>query len=388
MNRYAEATDDTRATPMTTVLIVDDAPENLSFLGHVLEPLYRVRVANSGARALVVAASEPRPELILLDYMMPSMNGVEVLRHLQAEESTRGIPVIFVTAADDRDCEAESLRLGAVDYITKPVNPEILLARVKNHVELKQARDRLALNNEWLESEVRRRTAESTLVRNLTVNALACMAEARDDETGQHIVRTREYVRVLAHELAGRERFRSALEGERLDMVVKAAPLHDIGKVGIPDAILLKPGRLTADEFDIIKTHPVIGAKAIKKAMELALVGLDAKVFRQASQPFEFLECAHEICLGHHEKWNGSGYPSGLAGDAIPVSARLMALADVFDALTTPRVYKPPMSFDQAKAIIRDGRGEHFDPDVVDTFLACTECFNEIRRRYVDSVPP
>ncbi len=367
-----------------TILIVDDTPQNLAILGELLKPHYRVRVANSGENALRAANSDPRPDLILLDVMMPGMSGHEVIRRLRGQTDTKAIPVIFITAMVASEDEEFGLELGAVDYITKPFNPSIVLARVRTQLELKQARDRLAQENDWLEHEVARRMRENTLIQDLSVRALACLAEARDNETGQHIVRTQIYVEMLAQQLADHERFREALAGPKLGMIVKASPLHDLGKVGIPDSILLKPGRLTPEEFEIMKTHTTIGADAITKAMEQALAGADESVAECASGAFEFLSTAREISLGHQEKWDGSGYPNGAAGEAIPVSARLMALADVFDALMSRRVYKPPMTLDEATKIILDGRGKHFDPAVVDAFVACRERFAEVAARYAD----
>jgi len=367
-----------------TVLIVDDTPQNLSVLGEVLRPHYHVRAANCGERALRVAVTEPRPDLILLDIMMPEMDGYEVLRRLKEDDLTRNTPVIFITAMSGSEDEMHGLELGAVDYITKPFNPAIVLARVRTQLELKQSRDELARRNEWLDAEVHRRMRENLLIQELNVRALACLAEARDNETGNHIVRTQYYVRVLGNYLLPNPRFSEALGGSRLDMIVKAAPLHDIGKVGIPDAILLKPGKLTVDEFEIMKTHPVIGAEAINRAMTQALAGADNDVAELAGGAFTFLQIAADISLGHHEKWDGSGYPAGLSGDAIPVPARLMALADVFDALISRRVYKPPMSLETAEKILLEGRGKHFDPDVVDAFVACKNQFADIAAQYAD----
>ncbi|MEI7609849.1 MAG: response regulator [Rhodospirillaceae bacterium] len=286
------------------VLIVDDSPQNLSVLGELLQPLYRVRVANSGEKALRVATSEPRPDLILLDVMMPDLGGHEVLLRLRADPATRNIPVIFITALDGAENEGRGLALGAVDYVTKPINSDIVLARVNTHLELKHARDRLADENAWLELEVARRMRENLLIQNLSVRTLACLAEARDNETGHHIVRTQAYVELLARHLAEHPRFRQSLAGERLDMTVKAAPLHDIGKVGIPDAILLKPGRLTVQEFEIMKGHPTIGAIAISRAMAQSLVGVGDMTAEQIGGAFAFLTVAHEIALNHHERLN------------------------------------------------------------------------------------
>lgn len=371
--------------PKQTVLIVDDVAQNITLLGELLQPHYAVRAANSGERALRAAHTAPTPDIILLDVMMPGMDGYEVLQRLHAEEQTRDIPVIFVTAMDSMESEEHGLELGAVDYITKPIQPAIVLARVRAHLELKHARDRLANQNEWLEREVARRMSENLLVQDLSMRALACLAEARDTDTGHHILRTQSYVDLLARHLEHHERFASALANGRLAMVVKAAPLHDLGKVGIPDAILLKPGRLTPEEFEIMKTHAAIGADAIAKAMRDALAAADDDMVAQAPGAFAFLKAAQEIAGSHHEKWDGSGYPAGLAGDAIPAAGRLMALADVFDALTCRRVYKKAMDFDQANQIITDGRGTHFDPDVVDAYVACRQRFVEIATRFADA---
>ncbi|HAG75889.1 MAG TPA: two-component system response regulator [Thauera sp.] len=374
------------AAPSTphTVLIVDDTAQNLAVLGELLQPHYRVRVANSGERALRAAAMAPLPDLILLDVMMPGMDGHEVLRRLRADGATQGIPVIFITAMDSAANEEHGLALGAVDYITKPFNPAVVLARVRTQIELKRARDWLANQNEWLEREVERRMRENALVQDLSVRALASLAEARDNETGNHILRTQAYVEMLALWLADRDGYREALGGGRLAMIVKAAPLHDIGKVGIPDAILLKPGRLSAEEFEIMKTHPTIGAQAIERAMVQARAGNGSVAAEEVTGAFDFLNVACEISLYHHERWDGSGYPRGLAGPAIPVSARLMALADVFDALMHRRVYKRAMSLEEASRIIVDGRGTHFDPVVVDAFLALRDRFAEVAGRLAD----
>lgn len=301
MNPISSHVKSSDAPARQTVLIVDDTPQNLTILGELLQPYYRVRAANSGERALRAAGLEPPPDLILLDVMMPGMDGYAVLEHLRAEPRTAHVPVIFVTAMNGVENEERGLELGAVDYITKPINPAVVLARVRTHLELKHARDRLALENEWLEQEVARRMSENLLIQELSVRALACLSEARDNETGLHIVRTQTYVELLAQHLQGNEAFRPALDNGRLQMVVKAAPLHDIGKVGVPDSILLKPGRLTPEEFSIMKSHPVIGADAITKAMEQALSGVAPGGAEQATGAFRFLEIAREISLGHHE---------------------------------------------------------------------------------------
>ena len=360
----------------STILIVDDAPENLAVLGEVLAPAFKVRAANSGARALQIAASTPRPDLILLDIMMPDMDGFEVLARLREDGATRDIPVIFVTAMDAVADEERGLALGAVDYIAKPIQPAIVMARVRAHLELKQARDWLKDQNSYLEAEVARRMQENLMIQDVSIRALARLAEVRDLETGNHLLRTQGYVQTLAETLQNHPRFAAVLTPRFIRTLVKSAPLHDIGKVGIPDHILQKPGPLTAEEWHIMKTHAKLGSDAIGNAE------------RDAEHPIDFLAVAKEIAHRHHEKWDGSGYPDGLAGDGIPVSARLMALADVFDALTSRRVYKPPMSTEQAAAIILQGRGVHFDPDVVDAFIATRDRFDAIARRYSDGEQP
>ncbi|TXH79471.1 two-component system response regulator [Thauera aminoaromatica] len=368
----------------STVLIVDDTPENLTILGETLRPHYRVRAAISGERALHAVTIGTLPDVILLDVMMPDMDGYQVLQALQADAATRDIPVIFVTAMDSVEGETHGLALGAVDYITKPFNPDIVLARVRTHIELAKARERLHDENAWLEREVARRTNENALIRDLSLSALACLAEVRDIETGHHILRTQSFVELLAHHLAGHPDYRAALADERLEIIVRSAPLHDIGKVGIPDSILLKPGRLTSAEFEIMKKHPVIGADAITRAMAQAANSRSGDGALPGGA-FAFMETAREIALSHHEKWDGSGYPAGLQGRQIPVSARLMALADVFDALSSRRVYKEPLAPEDVTRIIVAERGRHFDPVIVDAFLELRPAFAEVAQRFAEA---
>ncbi len=353
-----------------TILIVDDEPANLAVLNQTLSNDYRVRAANSGARALQVAATNPRPDLILLDVLMPEMDGYSVLSRLKEDPDGGDIPVIFVTAMEAAADEEKGLGLGAVDYITKPIRPAILLARVKAHLTLKQSRDFLHDKNAYLEAEVARRMEENQIIQNVGIRSLAHLAEIRDPETGDHILRTQSYVRVLAMRLQGHPRFSDTITDRYIPLLARSAPLHDIGKVGIPDHILLKPGKLTGDEWKVMKTHAELGARAIEHAES------------DVDRPVEFLTLAKEIAHWHHERWDGNGYPDGLAGDAIPLSARLMTLADVFDALISPRVYKPPMPFAKAREIIADERGRQFDPDVTDAFLESYDEFVEIALKY------
>lgn len=368
-----------------TVLIVDDTPENLAVIGGLLQTFYRVRVANSGARALRVANSEPRPDLILLDVMMPEMDGYAVIRALRSEPATREIPVIFVTAMDGDDSEEYGLALGAVDYVTKPIRPAILLARVRSHLELKEARDRLSDRNYNLEAEVARRVRENELIKDISLNALAMLTATRDNETGNHLQRTQAYISVLMNELETHLRFRDTLTPRRKHLIASAAPLHDIGKVGVPDAILLKPGKLTPEEFNVMKTHAEIGAHAIEDAIR-RVTGERGDVLRDGDDdsPLAFLEVARQIAQHHHERWDGTGYPHGLAGEAIPLPGRLMAIADVFDALTSRRHYKAAFSLERAVEIITEGRGRHFDPDLVDALLARLDDFADIAARFSD----
>jgi len=367
-------TDIARLGEKSSLLVVDDIPDNLTLMSSLLKDEYKVKVANSGERALTIARSGTPPDLILLDIMMPEMDGYEVCRRLKADPATRHIPVIFLTAKAEVGDETRGLELGAVDYITKPISPPIVLARVKTHLAMKIVQDFLRDQNAFLEAEVTKRTREVELIQDVTVHTLASLAETRDNETGNHIRRTQHYVRLLAEKLRRHPRFMHELDDDRvINLLFKSAPLHDIGKVGIPDQILLKPGKLEPEEFELMKSHTTLGRDAILQAE----CELGAEI--------GFLRYAKEIAYGHQEKWDGSGYPEGLSGDAIPISARLMALGDVYDALISKRVYKPPFPHEKAVEIIVEGRGKHFDPDVVDAFLELLEEFKEVAQRYADS---
>jgi len=359
-------------SPKATVLVIDDTADNLTLVSALLGGTYTVRLANNGERALAMATSDP-PNLILLDIMMPGMDGYEVCRRLKADPRTRDIPVIFLTAKVETVDEEQGFALGAVDYITKPISPPIVLARVKTHIALKALADALRHKNEYLEREVEQRTLEIVAVQDVTILALASLAETRDSETGNHIRRTQHYVQALALNLQSHPRFSHFLTDRNITTLFKSAPLHDIGKVGIPDRILLKPGRLEPFEFEIMKTHTTVGRDAIAFAE------------RSLGTPVAFLSMAKEIALSHQEKWDGSGYPEGLAGDAIPISARLMALADVYDALISRRVYKDGMSHEAAFEIIFANKGSHFDPDIVDSFVLIQEEFRAIALRFSDA---
>jgi putative two-component system response regulator len=356
-----------------TILVVDDTPDNIDLLCAVLEHDYRTKIAVNGERALKIARGEAKPDLILLDIMMPGMSGYEVCKALKADPATRDIPVIFVTAMSEVADEQLGLTLGAVDYITKPVSAPIVLARIKTQLSMKRVQDFLRDQNQFLATEVELRTREIVALQDVTIHTMASLAETRDSETGNHIRRTAHYVKTLAEKLRTHPRFAAFLTDQTIEMLFKSAPLHDIGKVGIPDRILLKPGRFEPYEMEIMKTHTTLGRDAIMAAE------------RELGVEVGFLKYAKEIAYGHQEKWDGSGYPQGLAGDAIPISARLMAVADVYDALISRRVYKEGMRHEEAVAIIAAGRGQHFDPDMVDAFLALQDEFIAIARRYADS---
>jgi putative two-component system response regulator len=356
-----------------TVLVVDDTPDNLLLMMELLKGDYQVQLANGGERALKLAAMSPQPDLILLDIMMPGLDGYEVCQRLKSNPQTREIPVVFLTAKAEVEDEKKGLAIGAVDYITKPISPPIVLARVKIHLALKAQADFLRDKSQFLETEVARRTREVAAIQDVTILTMASLAETRDSDTGNHILRTQNYVKALAEHLCKSSRFAAVLTGDYIQTLFKSAPLHDIGKVGIPDRILLKPGRLDPEEFEIMKTHTTLGRDAIEHAE------------KRLGMHVEFLSMAKDIALSHQEKWDGSGYPQGLSGEAIPLSARLMAVADVYDALISRRVYKEALPHEKAAAIIQAGRGNHFDPDIVDAFMALQEDFKAIAARFADT---
>jgi putative two-component system response regulator len=355
------------------VLIVDDMPENLALMDGILGETYDTLVANNGERALKLALTDTPPDLVLLDIMMPGMDGYVVCQILKSDPRTRDVPVIFLTAKTETADEQKGFDVGAVDYITKPVSLPLVLARVKTQIALKTATDFLRDQNAYLEAEVAKRTHEVECVQDVTITAMASLAETRDDETGNHIRRTQNYVRALAEKLATTPKYAAVLDAATINLLHKSAPLHDIGKVGIPDSILLKPGKLTAEEFEVMKTHTTLGRNAILAADKL----LDT--------PSSVLQRAREIAYSHQEKWDGSGYPQGISGDAIPLSAQLMAVADVYDALISKRVYKPAFSHEKAVGIIMEGRGSHFNPDMVDAFVETHRKFHEIAQHFMDA---
>jgi putative two-component system response regulator len=358
---------DTQATlTKPRILVVDDEPFYLDLLTNTLADDYELSVAKNGEQALRRAQSSQRPNLILLDVLMPEMDGYTACRRLKENPLTHEIPVIFLTAKSDVTDELTGFELGAVDYITKPISIPILQTRVRTHLALSE--QKIALEHLVVE-----RTEQLERTKNAVVYSMGALAEARDEETGSHILRTREYVKALGQALSRRSRYGRLLDERTIRTIARAAQLHDIGKVGVPDRVLQKRGSLNAEERREMDQHVIYGRDAIISAERH--VGATA-----------FTAAAKEIAYGHHEKWDGSGYPLGLSGEEIPLSARLMALADVYDALVSRRYYKPPIPHSEAKAMITQASGTHFDPELVAAFEACSEAFRDISQRYSDTL--
>lgn len=347
------------------ILIVDDAPENLMILSNILNNDYTVIAATSGVKAIELCLQTPKPDLILLDIVMPEMDGYEVCRYLQRDIQTRDIPIIFITAKTEVDDEAKGLELGAVDYIGKPVNPAIVRARVRNHLELKRYRNHL-------EELVAQRTHQLKKAHESVIEAMGMVAEHRDPETGSHISRTKTYVNLIAEELSKLPKYSKILTPRIIELVTNAAPLHDLGKIAISDSILLKEGRLTPNEWEIMQTHSIIGEETINLA---------AQKFKDN----DTLLIAKDIAGSHHEKWNGTGYPRKLKGDEIPLWGRIMAVADVYDAIISKRSYKSAMSHKMALIYLLEKKGIQFDPDIIDAFMAVKEQILETALKYADT---
>jgi putative two-component system response regulator len=356
---------------LPSILAVDDTPANLSLLANLLCDKYQVRVANNGQKALDLAFAEP-PDLILLDVMMPEMDGHEVMRRLKTDPRTARVPVMFLTAKNSMEDEEFGLSLGAVDFVHKPISPPIVLARINTQLQIKSWLDFLQNQNTWLQQEVERRLAAVTRLQDASIWVMVSLAEFRDECTGNHIRRTQEYVRILAEEISHLPQYAELLTPEYIELIAKTAPLHDIGKIAIPDHILLKPGKLSDEEFIVMKTHAQRGDDMLARAG--TLMGEEGAYF----------EMARQIARFHHEKWDGSGYPDRLAGVAIPLPARLMAVADVYDALIARRPYKEPMTHAQAAGILEKGSGQHFDPDVIAAFQGIQDRFRVIAANWND----
>lgn len=350
------------------VMIVDDTPANLGLLEDLLVANhFDVAAFPRGSMALVAAAKQP-PDLILLDIMMPEMDGYEVCKFLKADPLTRNIPVIFISALEDTESKLRAFTDGGVDYITKPLQQEEILARVKTHLKLREMQQELQRHNQDLENLVAEKIKEISDSQLATLVAISNLAEYRDKETGRHIERTSNYCRILAEELRKESAYSRIISDNFVHNITYAAPLHDIGKMGIPDHILNKPGKLTSEEFEIMKTHVTIGIETLSRVLE--------KYPKNT-----FIRMGLDIAGTHHEKWDGTGYPYRLAGESIPLSGRIMALADVYDALSSRRVYKEGFTHEQTREIILDGKGKHFDPEIVEAFLRVEAEFKELRER-------
>lgn len=336
------------------VLLVDDTPFNIDVLRGILAGAYTLKVATNGEKALALAQLQPQPDLILLDVMMPGMDGYEVCERLKANPQTQGIPVIFVTSMNEVEDEQHGFEVGGVDYITKPVSPPLVQARVATHL-------RLYAHERHLSELVAARTRELETTRLEIIRRLGRAAEFKDDETGQHIIRMSHYTRILAEA--------SGMSPENVDVLFNAAPMHDVGKIGIPEAILMKPGVLTEEEWKVMRRHPTIGAGIIGK------------------HDHPLLETARIVALTHHEKWDGSGYPRGLKGEKIPLVGRIVAIADVFDALTSERPYKPAWTEEESVEFLRREKGRHFEPRLVDLFIERLPEIRRIREQYADAGP-
>jgi len=351
------------------ILIADASAENLVRLNALLQDHYQTRLADDGPAALRLAQALPRPDLVLAD---AALDGSQLCQHLKADPDTAAIPIVFLLGRDDDAQRARMMCDGAADVVARPLVPEVLLARVATQLELKQSRELLAHQGRHLEQLVAERTRELSELADAAVWALASLAEQRHGKTDSHLSRIQHYVEALGRKLQAHPRFAEELSDANITLLFKAAPLHDIGKVAVPDAILMKPAPLTPEEFAVMKQHTVLGRDVVDRV--IGRLG--------ASTPF--LRLAREITYSHQERYDGSGYPQGLAGDAIPVAARLLAVADVYDALISKRVYKPAFTHETAIELIRQGSGEHYDPDVVDALLAIEEVFMDIAARFPD----
>lgn len=355
------------------IMIIDDTAQNLKLLENMLGAKgYQISAFLDGAVALKAAKVKP-PDLVLLDINMPRMNGFEVCTRFKADQTLESVPIIFLSALNEVSDKVKAFQAGGVDYITKPFQIEEIQARVRTHIEIRGLQKSLALHNNNLQGLIDEQVKEILATKEAlfktqlaTILAFSKLAEVRDDETGQHIERTRVFCRMLTEQLRENDTGRSNLDNLFVENIYFASSLHDIGKVAIPDDILLKPGKLTTQEFEIMKTHTIIGSTTLQTMLEhYPENGL--------------LRMAVDISLNHHEKWDGSGYPQNLKGESIPLSARIMALADVYDALTSARRYKPAFSHQKSRTIILDGRGVHFDPTVVDAFLVLEDKFREVK---------
>jgi len=349
------------------ILVIDDERFYINVLVELLKNDYQLYIAKSGDQALKRIADNP-PDLILLDIMMPEMDGYQTCQKIKQQPLWADIPIIFLTGKTDPDSEAQAFDYGAVDFISKPIAASTVKARIKTHLSLLLARQTLEMQNLLLEQKVHERTHEIELTQDAAIYSLSMLAEARDEETGEHIQRTQLFVQSLAQKLQSQPKFSDILDDKTIELLYKSAPLHDIGKIAVPDYILKKPGKLTAKEQLEMQKHTIYGGDALKIA-------------EKRSGSSSFLKFAREIAYSHQEKWDGSGYPEGLKGEQIPMSARLMAVADVYDALVNKRIYKPAYSHQEAVDYITQEKGKHFDPDIVDAFIQIEAEFARITQQ-------
>lgn len=365
--------------PSAVVLVVDDNEMNRDMLVRRLEPLgYQVVVARDGAEALDVM-NQQSFDLVLLDIMMPIKDGFETLQEIKSHNELYMIPVIMITALDDTASAARCIQLGAEDYLTKPFDPVLLKARVSTCLERKRLHDQernyrsqIEEYNNELQNRVQQQVQQITSAQLGAIFAMSKLAESRDPETGEHLERMREYCKIISEYLGRLPQYQPIIDQEFIDNIYAASPLHDIGKVGIVDSVLLKPGKLTGEEWRVMKSHPIIGAETLRE------------VDRQHPGN-SLIRMGIDIAESHHEKWNGTGYPYGLKGTEIPLVARILALGDVYDALTSKRCYKEAFSHERSRAILQENAGSHFDPAVIDAFLATENEFQRIREYYQDS---
>jgi len=344
------------------VLIVDDTEINLILFGALVKKLDDCRAhVFADSREALAWVTENVPDLIIVDYMMPELDGIEFIRLVRAMPGRQLVPILMITANDQKQIRYSALDVGANDFLTKPIDKVEFLARARNMLNLNQARKHMADHASWLSDEVRKATQEIVKRERETVFRLSKAAEYRDPETGAHILRMAHYSMLIARELG--------LSEEDQQLLLEAAPMHDIGKVGIADKILLKPGRLTPEEFEVMKQHAMFGYELLRGSTS------------------HLLQAAAEIAKGHHEKFDGSGYPYGIAGDAIPIFSRIVAVADVFDALTSERPYKKAWEVEDAVAFLNSGSGTHFDPACVKAFLGVWDEVERVRNKYQEDSP-
>lgn len=348
-----------------TILVVDDDKTNLSLAQKILMPRYRIAASNSGVGALKYLESH-QPDLILLDINMPDMDGFAVMDMLRSQEKTRTIPVIFLTADNLAETEIKCFQMGAMDFVTKPFVPDILLSRVDKTIELDQYRHNLENMVREQANKITEDARRISKIQDSVIVGMANLIESRDGSTGKHVKNTQMYVRMIANELRRRDLFTEELTEEYIEDLCKAAPLHDVGKIKIPDAILQKPGKLTPEEFDTMKTHTTHSSTIIQM-----IIG--------DVEDEHYVRIVEDIAMYHHERWDGSGYPTGLAEDKIPLAARIMAVADVFDALYEERCYKPPVRpIERIMQIMSEGRGTQFDPVIIDVFMEMLPMLKEV----------